>query len=229
MTRRHIRRSGWLRASAVTSVLLLGGCNWFAASKPTTVEKEDPAPTTVVGPESNRGNVTATAAPARHGAAGGSKNRTPSQRHPATASPTTAADGAAAVDAPATTEVPEPLTSRSAVSSPADAPVVVGSRAIVADERSLIYSKADADVTPPRLLTVQNGGPTFRNMKMDINTMELLISKQGRVEQVKLMTPVKRMTDMLLLSGAKTWTFSPALRNGQPVRYRTQYSWQTTP
>jgi hypothetical protein len=138
-------------------------------------------------------------------------------------------NGGVTVDAPGTPDTPEPLTSRSGVSTPADAPVVVGSRPLVADERSIVYSKADPDVTPPRLLTVQNGGPTFRNMKMDVNTMELLISKQGRVEQVKLMTPVKRMTDMLLLSGAKTWRFSPALKNGQPVRYRTQYSWQTTP
>jgi len=59
--------------------------------------------------------------------------------------------------------------------------------------------------------------------------MELVISKQGRVEQVKLLTPTKRMTDMLLLSGAKTWKFTPAIRNGQPVRYRTQFSWETTP
>jgi hypothetical protein len=34
---------------------------------------------------------------------------------------------------------------------------------------------------------------------------------------------------MLLLSGAKTWKFVPATRNGQPVRYRTQFSWEETP
>jgi hypothetical protein len=134
------------------------------------------------------------------------------------------------VATPAVPEPPAPLTSRTADTTPTGAPVVAGSRpAVTLDERSPIYSKTDADVVPARLLTVQNGGATFRNMKMDVNTMELVISKQGRVEQVKLMTPVKRMTDMLLLSGAKTWRFSPALKNGQPVRYRTQYSWQTTP
>jgi hypothetical protein len=37
------------------------------------------------------------------------------------------------------------------------------------------------------------------------------------------------MTDMLLLSGAKTWKFVPALKDGQPVRYRTQFSWDATP
>ena len=46
---------------------------------------------------------------------------------------------------------------------------------------------------------------------------------------MKLVTPPKRMTDMLMLSGAKTWRFSPALKNGQPVRYRTEFSWEMTP
>jgi hypothetical protein len=36
------------------------------------------------------------------------------------------------------------------------------------------------------------------------------------------------MTDMLLLSGAKLWKFEPATKDGQPVRYRTTVSWQTT-
>jgi outer membrane biosynthesis protein TonB len=61
-----------------------------------------------------------------------------------------------------------------------------------------------------------------------MNTMELLISPQGRVEQVRLISPTKRMTDMLLLSGAKTWKFAPALRDGEPVRYRTMFSWEVT-
>jgi outer membrane biosynthesis protein TonB len=96
-------------------------------------------------------------------------------------------------------------------------------------ERSPIYSQADSDVVPAKLLTPQKGGPTFRNVAPDINTMEIVISKQGRVEQVKLVTPPKRMTDMLMLSGAKTWKFSPALKDGQPVRYRTEFSWEMNP
>jgi hypothetical protein len=37
------------------------------------------------------------------------------------------------------------------------------------------------------------------------------------------------MTDMLLLSGAKTWKFTPAMKEGVPVRYRTTISWEITP
>jgi hypothetical protein len=122
-----------------------------------------------------------------------------------------------------------PLTSRTGTTASGAPPVVTAARPAFADERSPIYSRTDTDVVPARLLTTQKGGPTFRNVKPDVNTMELVISKQGRVEQVRLMTPVKRMTDMLMLSGAKTWQFAPATKNGQPVRYRTQFSWETTP
>jgi outer membrane biosynthesis protein TonB len=59
--------------------------------------------------------------------------------------------------------------------------------------------------------------------------MELVITREGRVETVRLLTPATRMTDMLLLSGAKTWKFAPALKEGQPVRYRTRFSWEATP
>jgi len=61
-----------------------------------------------------------------------------------------------------------------------------------------------------------------------VNTMEVVISKLGRVEEARLTAPPKRMTDMLLLSGAKMWKFTPAMKDGQPVRYRTMVSWETT-
>jgi serine/threonine protein kinase len=87
--------------------------------------------------------------------------------------------------------------------------------------------RARRDVTPARLLTSQNGAGLDASIT-DVNSMELVISKLGRVEQAKLSAPAKRMTDMVLLSSAKTWKFAPAMRNGQPVRYRTVYSWETT-
>ena len=93
---------------------------------------------------------------------------------------------------------------------------------------SPIYSQADADVTPAQLLTEQRTAVLATTVTSDVNTMELVVSKGGRVEQVKLAEPPKRMTDMLLLSGAKTWKFAPALKDGQPVRYRTRFSWATT-
>jgi hypothetical protein len=96
-------------------------------------------------------------------------------------------------------------------------------------DRSRIYSMHDEGVTPAVLLTTTEGGPLFRNLPASMNTMELVISPEGRVEQVKLLTPAMRMTDMLLLSGAKTWKFLPALKDGEAVRYRTMFSWESTP
>ena len=107
------------------------------------------------------------------------------------------------------------------------ADVAVVASPSLSDDASPIYSQDDGDVTPARLLTKQTGGPLFHNVRADVNTMELVISKQGRVEQVRLTSPTKRMTDMLLLSGAKTWKFQPAMKDGTPVRYRTHYSWET--
>jgi hypothetical protein len=37
------------------------------------------------------------------------------------------------------------------------------------------------------------------------------------------------MADMMLLSGAKLWRFSPAVKDGKPVRYRTTLSWTVFP
>jgi hypothetical protein len=111
-------------------------------------------------------------------------------------------------------ESPEPLAAPAKTLNPVDGP---------------IYSQDDPDVTPARLLTTREGGPLFRGMVPDMNTMEMVVSEQGRVEQVRLLTPAKRMTDVLLLSGAKTWKFAPASRDGQPVRYRTMFSWPSVP
>jgi hypothetical protein len=119
---------------------------------------------------------------------------------------------------------PEP----DAPAAPADETLVVN-RPSSEDALLPIYSEDDDDVIPAQLLTTQTSGPLFTGIRPHMNTMELVISPAGRVETVKLMSQTKRMTDMLLLSGAKTWKFTPALREGQPVRYKTMFSWEITP
>jgi hypothetical protein len=59
--------------------------------------------------------------------------------------------------------------------------------------------------------------------------MELLIDETGRVERVRLVSEPVRMSDMMLLSGAKTWRFHPALKDGRPVKYRLTLSWIVAP
>jgi hypothetical protein len=55
------------------------------------------------------------------------------------------------------------------------------------------------------------------------------VSANGTVERVQLVAGPARLPDMMLLSGAKTWKFAPALKNGEPVRYRTVISWVGLP
>jgi outer membrane biosynthesis protein TonB len=63
----------------------------------------------------------------------------------------------------------------------------------------------------------------------NINVMEIVVGDNGSVEKVRLVSPPRRMTDMMLLSGAKSWRFAPASRGGLPVRYRIALSWAATP
>jgi hypothetical protein len=42
------------------------------------------------------------------------------------------------------------------------------------------------------------------------------------VEQVRLISTSNRFQDRMIVSAAKAWQFEPAMKNGQPVRYRTQ-------
>jgi outer membrane biosynthesis protein TonB len=71
--------------------------------------------------------------------------------------------------------------------------------------------------------------PTVAGWRTDTNTIELIVSDDGSVEHVKLLTAPQRMTDVMLLSRAKLWKFAPALKDGRPVRYRVIMKWEVNP
>ena len=56
---------------------------------------------------------------------------------------------------------------------------------VVLDARNPIYSKDDAEVLPARLLTTKESGPLFRGVRPELNTMELIISQQGKSRTVR--------------------------------------------
>jgi hypothetical protein len=202
---------------------------------PAPVEKEE-TPVKPPKPAPPRPGATATQ---KHGAEGpgklASRSKTVSPiATPTVTPPVAAAPAPAAVNAnlvaPPTVAAPTPVSSPDNAVVPALATnastTAVVNAALYVDE-SRIYTKEDHDVVPARLLTTpSNSG--LSTTTTDVNTMELVISKLGRVEEARLTVPPKRMTDMLLLSGAKMWKFTPAMKDGQPVRYRTQVSWETT-
>ena len=179
------------------------------AQEPPPVEVSAPAPELPVAPRPR------------------TRPKTQALAHAPAATSVAPAPAAAVVPASSVTEASPVLAAPAPIAAelPAAAPTL--NAALFADEVSPIYSKDDQDVVPARPVSSQIGGGLDVTIA-DVNTMELVISKFGRVEQVKLSAPAKRMTDMVLLSSAKTWKFTPATKNGQPVRYRTLYSWETT-
>jgi hypothetical protein len=82
-----------------------------------------------------------------------------------------------------------------------------------------LYSAADTDVVPP---TPPLGTPLspWRIHAADAGlSVEVTVADDGRVEKVHMLgTP--RLSDTTLLSHIKAWKFTPALRAGEPVRYR---------
>jgi outer membrane biosynthesis protein TonB len=50
--------------------------------------------------------------------------------------------------------------------------------------------------------------------------VEVLVSPDGGVDRIKLVSQPRRMVDVMTLSAAKMWQFEPALKDGEPVRYR---------
>ena len=105
-----------------------------------------------------------------------------------------------------------------------------GTLAAENEESRPIYSSSDADVRPPVLRFPQAPPPPMVDRRSEaLNRMELVISPSGTVEHVRLVAGPSRMTDMMLLSGAKMWRFEPALKDGEPVRYRMIVSWIGSP
>jgi hypothetical protein len=95
-----------------------------------------------------------------------------------------------------------------------------------------LYSTEDTDVLPPVLLYPQLPPPVMiarPGTAPPVNRMELVVSAEGTVERVRLVDGPTRMPDMMLLSGAKLWRFTPAVKDGEPVRYRAIVTWSGFP
>ena len=93
--------------------------------------------------------------------------------------------------------------------------------AAVAEANEIVYTDADVDVIPPRQLTRQMpvtgpiGVPPNR-----VGWLEMIIGRDGSVENVKLHTPLNRHHERMIVSPAKAWRYRPATKAGRPVRYR---------
>jgi outer membrane biosynthesis protein TonB len=79
-----------------------------------------------------------------------------------------------------------------------------------------VYSSADADVVPPTP-PVASGIRPWRIKAGP--SVEVTVGSDGTVEKVRVLGTT-RMSDAMVLSHVKAWKFAPALRAGDPVRYR---------
>jgi len=81
--------------------------------------------------------------------------------------------------------------------------------------------QAPVQVTPPE--TVQQAVPPWpRGVPLPPTTtaiVEIVIGKDGRVQDVRLQRPVEPRYDRLLLDAARQWVYKPALRDGQPTPF----------
>jgi hypothetical protein len=123
--------------------------------------------------------------------------------------------------------IPTPESAPSAAPTPPPTDARDASR----EHAATIYSHDDADVEPPVMRHSALPPPVFVARAADsvFNRMELVIAADGSVERVRLLNGPTRMPDMMLLSGAKLWRFTPALKDGVPVRYRTTVTWTGFP
>lgn len=85
------------------------------------------------------------------------------------------------------------------------------------------YTLADKDVMPPVELDQQIPRWTFStNLPPSAftGTLELMIDEKGQVESATLSEPVWPQYDAVLIQSAKRWRYSPALKNGSPVKFK---------
>ena len=84
----------------------------------------------------------------------------------------------------------------------------------------------DSEVIAPRLLDPVRLPPWAQpSADASENEIELHISETGAVERVRMVSPPTRLTDMMILSAAKTWMFAPASKEGRPIPYRLTLNW----
>jgi len=239
----------WLMPAAVAvCVASLAAVIWFgllggsASSASASAVAEATDATAEATPTSKDASTSQTNAK-RPGPKGTAAQREPApttrarpQSTPRDRAPRLARESSAPLFDPSTARATQALEAQARETTKATVPLIPESREYVIapreNEATTIYSAADADVQPPVMMYPSLPPTVFVARNADVtvvNRMELVIAPDGTVERVRLVNGPQRMPDMMLLSGAKLWRFSPATRNGEAVRYRTTVTWSGFP
>jgi outer membrane biosynthesis protein TonB len=111
-----------------------------------------------------------------------------------------------------------PAVVRTSAPDPAPAPIeeAVEEPEVAEPLDYTVYSSADADVVPPTPPVASD----IRPWRIKAGpAVEVTVASDGTVEKVRVLGTT-RMSDAMVLSHVKAWKFAPALRAGDPVRYR---------
>jgi len=87
----------------------------------------------------------------------------------------------------------------------------------------VIYSDSDVGLTRPVPTSkmLPEWRPTMVESKMNFSgAIECIVGTDGKVESVKMAKSVNPRYDAALLEAAKFWIFTPAKKDGTPVKYR---------
>jgi tetratricopeptide (TPR) repeat protein len=107
--------------------------------------------------------------------------------------------------------------------TPPDASPTAPAPASTPDAGAKIYTESDTDVVPP--VAISAPYPIWRPPSSKFNQdyhglLRIVIDAAGHVESATMVVSVHVAYDPLLVTAAKDWTFKPATRNGQNVKYR---------
>ncbi|PWT85093.1 MAG: hypothetical protein C5B57_03635 [Blastocatellia bacterium] len=87
-----------------------------------------------------------------------------------------------------------------------------------------IYKADDRGITPPKVVYPQSLIPSTGARREDVLIVEVILNEAGKVDSAKAIDLPRTLGESLVLTNAlaatKTWRFHPALKDGQPVRYR---------
>jgi hypothetical protein len=90
-----------------------------------------------------------------------------------------------------------------------------------------IYGRDDLEVTPPRPTVprlLAGLHPSSPKVRLDALTIAVVVNADGSVDSVRGLVAPENISEVLLLtqalSAVKSWRFSPATRDGAPVKYR---------
>jgi protein TonB len=90
-----------------------------------------------------------------------------------------------------------------------------------------------AAITPHTVSAADYPADSIRLQEMGVTTLRYMVLEDGSIGMIEILTPsgFQRLDDASIAMVRSRWRFSPAIRNGQPIRVwqRATIKWQLAP